>query len=167
VPAKPAWLSDLPSICDAARAVPRPLLERSDLEHLLQVGRRRAQQILEGCTTGRVGASYVTTAEALIAHLRGLGSGDAAGYELRRRQKVGRVLAALQKEWTVQPKVPVEAPVSVVNQELADLPDGVELRPGEIRVRFRTPHEALEKLLALAMAAGNDLDGFERQTVLL
>ena len=154
------------SICEAARALPRPLLERSDLEQLLQVGRRRAQQILEGCATDRLGASSVTTAEALIAHLQGLACGDAAEYELRRRQKVGRVLATLQKEWTAQPRVPVEAPVSVVNQELADLPEGVELRPGEIRVRFRTPHEALEKLLAIAMAAGNDLDGFERQTAL-
>jgi hypothetical protein len=36
------------------------------------------------------------------------------------------------------------------------------LRPGEITVQFSTTVEALEKLLAIAMAAGNDLDGFER-----
>ena len=36
------------------------------------------------------------------------------------------------------------------------------LRPGEITVRFSTAVEALEKLLAIAMAAGNNIDGFER-----
>jgi hypothetical protein len=52
--------------------------------------------------------------------------------------------------------------MEIVNQELADLPTGVSLRPGEITVQFSTTVEALEKLLAIAMAAGNDLDGFER-----
>ena len=52
--------------------------------------------------------------------------------------------------------------MAIVNQELAELPAGVMLRPGEITVRFSTAVEALEKLLAIAMAAGNDIDGFER-----
>jgi hypothetical protein len=40
----------------------------------------------------------------------------------------------------------------------------VRLAPGEITVRFETVPEALEKLLALGLAIGNDLESFERLT---
>ena len=36
------------------------------------------------------------------------------------------------------------------------------LAPGQITVRFTTTQEALEKLLALGMAIGNDLERFEQ-----
>jgi hypothetical protein len=39
----------------------------------------------------------------------------------------------------------------------------VRLEPGRITVSFEDAHEALEKLLALAMAISNDFDRFERQ----
>jgi hypothetical protein len=43
----------------------------------------------------------------------------------------------------------------------------VRIEPGRITVEFEDPHAALEKLLALAMAIGNDFESFERaaQTV--
>jgi hypothetical protein len=56
----------------------------------------------------------------------------------------------------------VEAPVDVVNQVLASLPEGVRIEPGRITVEFRDPHAALQKLLALAMVIGNDFESFER-----
>jgi hypothetical protein len=40
----------------------------------------------------------------------------------------------------------------------------VRLEPGRITVEFEEPHEALEKLLALAMAISNDFQEFERRT---
>ena len=55
----------------------------------------------------------------------------------------------------------MEAPVSVLNTRIENLPEGVSLEPGRIVVTFADPQEALQKLLALAMAAGNDLSGFE------
>ena len=44
-----------------------------------------------------------------------------------------------------------------------NLPAGVDLEPGRISLTFDQPQQALEKLLALAMAIGNDFDRFERQ----
>jgi hypothetical protein len=52
--------------------------------------------------------------------------------------------------------------VAVLGQRFEGLPEGVAVVPGQITVRFRTATEALEKLLALAMAIGNDRDRFER-----
>ena len=58
----------------------------------------------------------------------------------------------------------MEAPLSVMTQELANLPEGVELGTGYLTVRFGSAQEALEKLLALALAIGNEIEAFERLT---
>jgi hypothetical protein len=43
------------------------------------------------------------------------------------------------------------------------LPAGLRLEPGRITVEFDNSQQALQKLLALAMAIGDDSDCFERQ----
>jgi len=46
MPARPTWLRDFDRIVAALRASPRPFVDRAMVEALLDVGRRRAQQIL-------------------------------------------------------------------------------------------------------------------------
>jgi hypothetical protein len=75
----------------------------------------------------------------------------------------------LHREAKEKPRVLVEAPTLIVNQEFEALPPGVHLSPGRIVLDgFSTPEEAKQKLLALIMAMGNDPDGFDaRITVAL
>ena len=162
MPDKPTWCGNLEKIVTELRALPYPWVDRATVERLLRVRRRRAQQILQPCVRQQVGTNGVADREELIAHLQRLASQEAVYYERRRQERFAHVIRGLQKAWTEQTKVLVEAPAEIVNQEIAELPAGVTLRPGEITVRFSTAVEALEKLLAIAMAAGNDLDGFER-----
>jgi hypothetical protein len=77
---------------------------------------------------------------------------------------VARILERTHQEWVSSPKLLVEAPTAIRHQELTSLPQGVELGPGHLRVSFTHPTECLEKLLALAMAIGNDPELFERLT---
>jgi hypothetical protein len=163
VPAKPAWLSKIDDVIREIEALRRPFVDRATVEFLLGVGRRRAQQIMAPCIMARVGANGLADRDALIAHLRGLSEGEDGYYERQRRRKVAAVLVQLQKERMERPHLLVEAPVQVVTQELGNLPEGVRLEPGRITVTFDHPHQALEKLLALAMAVSNDFDRFERQ----
>jgi hypothetical protein len=163
MPDKPLWCGHLDAIAKELRSLPYPWVDRSMVERLLQVKRRRAQQILQPCVHQQAGTNGVADREELLAHLERLASREAAYYEHRRRQRLAETLGELNRAWTDQPKVFVEAPHSIVKQELTNMPEGVSLQPGEITIRFSTPVEALEKLLAIAMAVGNDLDGFERQ----
>jgi len=163
VPAKPAWYSKLDEIVRGLSALPRPFVDRATLEFLLGVGRRRAQQILAPCITDHVGANGLADREAVIAHLRRLGDGDDGHYERQRRRQVAGTLAQLQKERLERPQLLVEAPLQVLSQEFENLPPGVGLEPGCITITFDHPQQALEKLLALAMAISNDFDQFERQ----
>jgi hypothetical protein len=165
VPAKPSWYSKLDDVIRELELLPRPFVDRATLEFLLGVGRRRAQQILAPCITDRVGTNGLADRDALIAHLRRVAEGDDGYYERRRRRNVAEILAKLQKDRLERPQLLVEAPVQVLTQEFVNLPAGVDLEPGRISLTFDQPQEALEKLLALAlaMAISNDFERFERQ----
>lgn len=158
------WYSKIDDIIEALYALPRPFIDRATVEFLLGVGRRRAQQIMAPCITERVGANGLADREALVARLRRLGEGDERYFEVRRRKRLAAMVEGWRKERLEQPRLLVEAPVRVVDQEIESLPAGVRLERGRITVEFDAPREALEKLLALAMAIGNDLEGFERIT---
>jgi hypothetical protein len=163
VPAKPAWYSKINDVIGELEALPRPFVDRDTVEFLLGVGRRRAQQILAPSITHRVGANGLADRDAFITHLRRLADGEGGYYERRRRHKVAAILSQLQRDRLERPQLLVEAPVQILTQEFENLPAGVRLEPGRITVTFDQPQQALEKLLALAMAISNDFDRFERQ----
>lgn len=164
VPAKPRWYCKINDIVEKLQSLSRPFVDRATLECLLGIGRRRTQQIMVPCITDRVGSNGLADRDALIAHLRHLAEGDDGYYERQRRRKVAEILVQLQKERLERPQLLVEAPIEIRSQKFDHLPEGVRLEPGRITVTFDQPQQALEKLLALAMAIGNDFDLFERTT---
>jgi len=164
MPAKPAWYGKLDYVISTLESLPRSFVDRSTVEFLLGVGRRRAQQIIAPCVIDRVGTNGLADRDALIARLRRLAEGDDRYYEIARRRKLAGVLANLWKDRLERPQLLVEAPATVVRQEFEDLPSGVRLEPGRITLDFEEPRDALEKLLALAMAISNDFARFERVT---
>ena len=162
MPAKPIWYRKLPYVLEELRRLPRPWVDRATLEFLLGIGRRRAQQIMAPCINERVGTNGLADRDTLIRHLQRIADGEEAFYEVRRRQKVARLIDELRRERVERPQLIVEAPAAVVNQEFDNLPPGVHLECGRITVEFDEPQQALEKLLALAMAISNDFERFER-----
>src|SRR5262245_16851346 len=100
MPAKPAWYGRLDSILEALEALPRPYVDRTTVEFLLGVGRRRAQQIMAPCITDHVGSNGLADRDRLMAHLRSLGDGSDVHYERQRRMKVASVLERLHQNWT-------------------------------------------------------------------
>ena len=164
MPSKPTWYSKLDDVIRDLEALPRPFVDRSTLEFLLGVGRRRAQQIMAPCISERVGANLLADRDALIAHLRRLAPSEDRYYEVRRRQHFAEALARLRQDRIDHPPLLVEAPAAVLEQEFENLPEGVKLERGRITVDFEEPRQALEKLLALSMAISNDFLHFERIT---
>jgi len=159
--AKPAWYGRLETIVAELEALPCPSITRGTVEFLLRVGPRRAQQIMAPCVTEQIGTSLLSDRCLLIRHLRALAAGEAGHYESQRQRKVAQTLNTLRSAWLARSKVLVEAPISIVNQDFEDLDPGIELSPGRVVISFQTPAEALEKMLALAMAIGKDMQRFE------
>jgi len=114
--------------------------------------------------TERVGSNGLAEREAFLRRLEQIASGEEARTEVERRQRVARTLVRLRQERLAQPQLPVEAPILIVSQRWEGLPAGVALAPGRLVVEFDEPQQALEKLLALAMAISNDFEEFERRT---
>jgi hypothetical protein len=161
VPDKPTWLGRLDEICHELQSLPSSTLDRQTLEKILGLRSRRVQQLMAPVVTQTIGRNGIVDRDQLIRHLRSVASGDAAHYEHQRRAKLGSVLEQLRRSWLEQPRVLVEASTEVVNQEIADLPNGVHLGPGRILLEFETKEQAFAQLLALVMAIGNDPDAFE------
>ena len=155
MPAKPAWYGRLDEIIAELRALP-DVVSRAELETVLHVKRRRAQQILLRCGARKIGSAFLAERDGIIERLKCISESD-GDFEKRRRV---RVSTSIQKA-AARPRCLVEAPVSVLNTRIDNLPEGVSLEPGRIVVTFSEPQEALQKLLALAIAAGNDLSEFE------
>ena len=170
MPDKPLWLDRLPEAIRLLEQSPEPWVDRPALESLLGVGRRRAQQLLAPVAQRRVGTSLVANRTDLIAHLKRIAAGEDADYEQRRQKQLWAHLAQTRREWIRQPPVLVEVSQAQLHQvELHDfdgLPEGVELAPGSITVRFRAPDEALQKLIALAMAISQNRPAFDRRVTL-
>jgi uncharacterized protein YbjQ (UPF0145 family) len=163
MPDRPLWYTRLEAAIRELERLPYPWVDRQALETVLGIGRRRAQQILAPLVRHTIGKSGLAPRQDVIGHLRRLAAGEPAHYENRRRERFRAALERMYQEALERPRVLVEAPASITRQEFEDLPDGVRLGPGEISVRFRDKEEALQRLLALAMAIGNDPDGFERR----
>jgi hypothetical protein len=162
MPDKPLWYDRLELALEQLEGLPSPWVDRSTLEAILGVGRRRAQQILQPLARRTLGKNVLADKEEVIAYLRQLAAGDAASFERRRRERLHTLIATWHKQAKEQPQVLVEAPVTIVNQELDSLPRGVRLAPGRIVIEdFTTPEQAKQKLLALVMAMGNDPEGFD------
>jgi hypothetical protein len=162
MPDKPFWCGRLEEIAEELEALSEPWVDRPILEQALGIGRRRAQQILAPCVTRQIGRSGLARREAILEHLRRLAAGERAHYERRRQRRLAEYLEGLRQARLRQPQVLVEAPVSLLSQRFEGLPVGVAVTPGQITVCFQTATEALEKLLALAMAIGNDRERFEQ-----
>ena len=165
MPDKPLWLDRLPEALRQLEHSTEPWIDRPALESLLGVGRRRAQQLLAPIAIRRVGTSVVASRADLMGHLKRIAAGEEAYYQERRRKQLSAHLAQAREEWVRQPPVWVDVSEAqrrrVEAHDFDGLPEGVELGPGTITVRFGQPDEALQKLTALAMAIGQNRQAFD------
>jgi hypothetical protein len=142
-------------------------VDRDTLQDLLQIRRRRAQQILSPLASQRRGRGAVVERTALIRHLETLASGETAYYEQKRRERLWERVEQERRRWLETPPAFVHPEPallrSVYKDDFDGLPSGVDLTPGRIQITFEHPNEALEKLLALALAIGQNQPAFEQR----
>lgn len=152
MPESPSWAARLPEIENELRN--SKVIWSSDLESILKVSRRRAQQIISPCyTEGR----HAAEPDVVIERLRTLVGKIDPEHEAARRKKFASTVQTMAKE--KESALMVAAPTAIVNQQFEV--EGVTVSEGEIRVSFSNPIDAMQKLLALAMAMKNQPDEFE------
>jgi len=159
MPDKPFWFSHLAEILqqlDNRDPTSPPWITRPEVETLLQVGRRRAQQILLACPHHRLGRNLVVSPAAFREFILEANASSPAQAEALRRHRLAQQIQSWHQEFQAKPPLLVSAPASVSRANLDSLPPGILLSPNQLLVQYTKRQDLLEKLLALACALAND-----------
>lgn len=161
MPAQPAWFHQLDSILSELRALPTGFLDRQAVERIFHVRERRARQLMAGLPCLQIGNAVVVGRSALIERLEMTKVSDRFLWEIRRRARVAASLEALRNNLAAR-QVQVPAPAGARDRLSGTLCPEIELRPGELRIRFAGAKDLAAKLFELSQAMANDWPTMER-----
>ena len=154
MPAKPSWILQLPRMQEELEALTVPVVDRACFEKVFGVRRRRAIQLMHQFGGYQSGRTFLIERVKLLRLLRRIAGGDYE-WEVARRTKL---VAEIERTKKLLPgrQVQIVVPAEVMDQKISDLPAGVHLRPGELRIEFNGAEELLRKLFELSQAILND-----------
>ena len=164
MPPTPTWYTRIPRVIEILRQDKPKQIVRTDLEQLLAVGPRRAQQLMRTLPTYTVGSVVFADPDAVLTWLEELQAGHAVGVEFQRRERLEGKLAVYQDEHKSRCRVIYEAQAAppAVPNGLKDLPATTILRPGELHIRFEDTADLLRQLFQLAQGISADFLNIER-----
>jgi hypothetical protein len=161
MPAVPLYLHRLADAIASLDALPQAWIDRRTLEEALGVSKWTAWRILKaaGATEGP-GSALVCPRQELLARLRTLQQDGRFAPEIARRQRVehyldGMVRYATSRHKEIARNQDAEA---LLGSRFQNLPPGVELTPGELRIAFFGTEDFLQKFGALVYALQNDFE---------
>jgi hypothetical protein len=160
MPAQPQWLLQLPEIITELERLGSPIVDRAVFEKVFRIGRRRAIQLMHLFNGHQVGRTFIIDRQVLLNQLRARRSHADFEFEQARRLKVVEELERLRK---LSPGRKVRIPVQpkVLDNRLADLPPGIHLKPGVLRLEFTGTEDLLRNLFELSQAILNDYRRFK------
>lgn len=159
---KAPWISKINDIeIELSCLPPGTLIGSAKLQAVLGIGPRLAQELLQPIVTEHKGKAGLAPVEAVLMELRRL-AGQNPEEETERRRKFAGWLEKEQQRVKERPMLLIEAPLAITGSQLDTIP-GLELGPGYLTLRFRTPEEAKLKLLALAMAIAREQEEFDER----
>jgi hypothetical protein len=160
MPAQPTWFHRLDSILSELRGLESAYLDRQAVERIFGVRERRARQLMAGLPSLQIGNAIAISRSALIERLEDTCAGDRFQWEIKRRARVVEALEALRKHAAAR-RVQFPAPPDSRDRRFASLPADIDLRPGELRIRFAGPEDLAAKLFDLSQAMANDWPAME------
>ncbi len=152
MPMRKTWLHRVPEILKDLSGMQVPVVDRAVFEKVFGVRRRRAIQLLHFFGGYLAGQTFLVDRLALIGQLELLQAGAEFIREERRKQRLTEALDAARI------RIPVEP--GLKDRRLCDLPEGIHLQPGSLRVDFCKAEDLLAKLFELSKAAANDFEAF-------
>jgi hypothetical protein len=148
MPAFPEWFVRLPQIIAAFENLSEPAVDRRIFEFVFRVGRRQAI---------RLGHEFGADRLEVLMRLR-----EMHDDYLAEEERKARVLAELEVARLLAParKIRIETAGDVWQRRVGDLPAGIHLRPGELRIEFFGTEDLLRHLFELSQAITNDYAQF-------
>jgi hypothetical protein len=161
MPAVPLYAHRLTDGIAALEALPDDRIDRRTLEECLSVGKWTAWRIMKRCGAhDGPGNTLVCHRLDLLAQLRHLQQDRRFAAEIDRRERVERYLDGMVKYASRQHKEIArnEAAEALLSTRFHQLPPGVDLAPGELRIAFFGTEDFLQKFAAVVFALNNDFE---------
>ena len=160
MPAKAEWLVRLPEIRAALERFDAPVVDRSVIEELFGLKRRRAIVLMHQLGGYQAGRTFLVDRLRLLGRLAAFeGDGD-YHIEKRRRERLQGFLCA-SREHLLATRIAIPAGDAETRFTLDSLGPGVRLTPGMLSIEFGQPVELLQKLHTLAQAIAHEFEKFE------
>jgi hypothetical protein len=160
MPAKSEWLLRLPEIRAELEHLEVSVVDRSVVERIFGLRRRRAIELLHEFGGYQTGRTFLVERRGLLQALEALQSQDGYVAERRRRERLGDVVDA-SREHLLATQVRISVRPAKSRPSLDRLGPGVHLAPGMLSIEFLQPLDLLEKLYGLAQAITHDFEKFE------
>lgn len=146
------WSRDLYPIRDRAERSRTETWSRQDIAQLFDVGRASAQTLMKAIGDVQdLGGTHFVDRASLLAFLNEMIQADSVERALRSRYERARPVP--------RPKpLRITLPEDLRHITLADLPENVYVREGEVRVTGADAEQIIEGLFILAQVLQNDLD---------
>jgi hypothetical protein len=152
-------LLQIPEIVTILEALDVPVVDRSVIERLFGLRRRRAIELLRSFGGYQAGRTFLVDRRQLIDQLRRLAEGEDFQAESRRKERLDGKLDQLRRDQAAA-RVTIPVPPDVFSRRMTELSAGVALEPGHLHIEFSGTEDLLAKLYELAQVAGNDFDRF-------
>ena len=156
MPAKPKWLMKVPDAVRQLESLDRDIITRSDVQTLLDIGKSRANTLMLRFGAERTSHLLTIPRRKLLDVLKKQGRSREFLQEEARQEKLHKALHRARVK-AVRFKFPIET----TGSRLRNLPEGVTVGGTRITVDYTHPKQALQRLMALAHALGNDYERFE------
>lgn len=163
MPAKAPWLLRVPVIIAMLETFDVPVVDRSVIEHLFGLRRRRAIELLHCFGGFQAGRTFLVDRRALIDQLQRLADGEEFEMEKRRKGRLCDAVDQLRRHQAAA-RVKIPAPPNGFSLKLAELSAGVSLEPGHLHIEFSGTEDLLTKLYGLSQVASHDFDRFRAAT---
>jgi hypothetical protein len=159
MPSKPVWLLHIPEILQQLEVFDVPVIDRGSIERLFGLRRRQAIELMHRFGGFQAARTFIIDRQQLIEKLRAIAGGEDFQAETERRGRLAESIEQLRRNRAARH---VRIPVSpdVERRNIEELPAGVLLEPGQLRVDFLGAEDLLSKLYELSRAALNDYDRF-------
>jgi hypothetical protein len=156
VPAKPSWFLQLPRILEELESIPAAVIDRESVESLFRVKRRRAQQLMAAFGGFLAGRTFLVERRQLMDALDAWRGGEAFDREERRKARLAEQVEEARRSIAAR-----KVRIPLAPKPRNELPEGVELGNGQLRITFSSAEELLTRLFALSQAIAEDFPRFE------
>jgi hypothetical protein len=159
MPHQAEWFQEVPSALEALGQLTTPVIDRATLERLLCIHRRAAIRLMHRFGGYQAGKTFLISRAILIRQLKSVAVSNAYLIETARRERVSAELDRTRR-LSFARNVRIDAAPDRRERLLKDLPLGIHLKPGELRIEFSDAEDLLRRLYELSQAMVYDFAQF-------